>query len=93
MTASDLTQMNLRDTGAQRWARDGSYLSYLFLSHLSVEGGMDDFRAPDAEKKVSGLLTKCVRTNAEAPGGTQRKHLLSYLLSLMVTCPSLRRAH
>ena len=54
---------------------------------------MDDFRAPDAEKKVSGLLTKCVRTNAEAPGGTQRKHLLSYLLSLVVTCPSLRRAH
>lgn len=69
MTASDLTQMTLRDTGAQHWARDGSYLSYLFLSHLSVEGGMDDFRAPDAEKKVSGLLTKCVRTNAEAPRG------------------------
>lgn len=41
----------------------------MFLSHLSVEGGMVDFRAPDAEKKVSRLLTKCVRTNAGAPRG------------------------
>ena len=55
---------------------------------------MDDFRAPDAERKVSGLLTKCIKGKCRGPpGDTQRKHLLSCLLSLVVTCLSHRRAH
>lgn len=53
--------------------------------------GIDVFEAPEAQRWVSGLLTKLVETNAEAAlGSTHRESILFHsFLSVVTLCPHL----